>query len=128
MIDHLSNRINNITRRRNDTVHRLWFIGWGNEETETYEVASSIKSARDIGKKGQGGVKFTSKDTTDFEEIIAEFKSLNALLHRFQACILLPTLNPGVGRPANDFQPVNQFHYKQGALVEGPPNGRDPAE
>ena len=104
-----------ITHRRS-SLARIWRI-------------CSIKSARDIGKKGQGGVKFTSKDTTtDFEEIITEIKSLNALLHRFQACILLPTLNPGVGRPANDFQPVNQFHYKQGALVEGPPNGSDPAE
>ena len=35
MIDHISNRLDNIIRRRNDTVHRLWFIGWGNEEKAT---------------------------------------------------------------------------------------------
>ena len=72
MIDHISNRLDNIIRRRNDTVHRLWFIGWGNEEMESYEVAGSIKGTRNIGKKGQGGVKYTDKDTRDFEEIISE--------------------------------------------------------
>jgi hypothetical protein len=52
MINHLSSRIDNITKRRNDTVHRLWFIGWGNEETESYEVASSVKGTRHLGNKG----------------------------------------------------------------------------
>ena len=53
MIDHISNRLDNIIRRRNDTVHRLWFIGYGNEETKSYEVADSIKVTSDIGKKGR---------------------------------------------------------------------------
>ena len=42
-IHQISNRLDNIIRRRNDTVHRLWFIGYGNEETKSYEVAGSIK-------------------------------------------------------------------------------------
>jgi hypothetical protein len=62
MINHLSSRIDNITKRRNDTVHRLWFIGWGNEETESYEVASSVKGTRHLGNKGQGGVKYSDFD------------------------------------------------------------------
>jgi hypothetical protein len=44
MIDHLSNRLDNIIRRRNDTVHRLWFIGWGNEETRS-AISSCAASA-----------------------------------------------------------------------------------
>ena len=61
MIDHISNRLDDIIRRRNDTVHRLWFIGHGDEETKSYEVAGSIKGTPDIGKKGRGGVKYTDK-------------------------------------------------------------------
>jgi hypothetical protein len=31
MIDHLSERIDKAAQRRNDTIHRLWYIGYGPE-------------------------------------------------------------------------------------------------
>ena len=95
-------------------MHRLWFIGWGNEETESYEVARSIKGQRDIGKKGKGGVKYTDKDTKDFEEIIAEMQKLTSLVNRFQACV-------GATVFQIDIKPVNNFHYDNGVLLEGGP-------
>ena len=61
-------------------VHRLWYIGYGNEEAKSCEVAGSIKGAPDIGKKGRGGVKYTDKDTRDFEEVISEMQKLTALV------------------------------------------------
>lgn len=116
MIDHISNRLDNIIRRRNDTVHRLWFIGWGNEEMESYEVAGSIKGTRNIGKKGQGGVKYTDKDTRDFEEIINEIQKLTALVSRFRGCVLMPIFDPNTGKPADN------FHYDTGGqLIDAPP-------
>jgi hypothetical protein len=121
MIDHLSNRLDNIIKRRNDTVHRLWFIGWGNEETESYETADGIKGVRDIGKKGVGGVKYTDKDTKDFEEIIDELQKLTSLVMRFRACVVMIGFHPdgSVGRP------VANFHYDaKGQLVDGPPPAR----
>jgi hypothetical protein len=90
MIDHISNRLDDIIRRRNDTVHRLWFIGYGDEETKSYEVAGSIKGTPDIGKKGRGGVKCTDKDTRDFEEVISEMQKLTALVSRFMVCVVMP--------------------------------------
>jgi hypothetical protein len=72
MLKHLSTRIDNVTRRRNDNIHRVWYIGWGNEETPSYEVADSVILRRDVSDKGQGGVKVSSRDTKDFVEIIDE--------------------------------------------------------
>jgi hypothetical protein len=116
MIDHISNRLDNIIRRRNDTVHRLWFIGWGNEETGSYEVAGSIKGTRDIGKKGQGGVKYSNKDTKDFEEIVQEMQKLTALAYRFMGCVVMPLMDPNKGKPADN------FHYDaNGQLIDAPP-------
>ena len=116
MIDHISNRLDNIIRRRNDTVHRLWFIGYGNEETESYEVAGSIKGTLDIGKKGRGGVKYTDKDTSDFEEVISEMQKLTALVSRFMVCVVMPILDPDTGKPTDN------FHYDgTGQLIDAPP-------
>ena len=118
MIDHLSNRIDNIIKRRNGTVHRLWFIGYGNDETETYETAVSIKAARDIGKKSVGGVRYTGKDTKDFEEIIEEMQKLTSLVQKFRGCVAMLVFYPdgSVGKP------VKNFHYgAKGQLVDAPP-------
>lgn len=118
MIDHISNRLDNIIRRRNDTAHRLWFIGWGNDETETYETATSIKATRDIGKKGAGGVRYTDKDTKDFEKIIEEEQKLASIVRRFMGCVAMHIFHPNghAGKPAKN------FHYDaNGQLVDAPP-------
>jgi hypothetical protein len=116
MIDHISNRLDDIIRRRNDTVHRLWFIGHGDEETKSYEVAGSIKGTPDIGKKGRGGVKYTDKDTRNFEEVISEMQKLTALVSRFMVCVVMPLFDAHTGKPANN------FHYDGGGqLIDAPP-------
>ncbi|MBI2254741.1 MAG: hypothetical protein HYU58_08995 [Proteobacteria bacterium] len=118
MIDHMSNRIDNVTQRRNNTVHRLWFIGWGNEETDSYEVATSMKGVRNIGKNGQGGVKYTSKDTSDFEQIIEEMEKATAVTTRFIACIAMQAFDQSgvTGRPSK-----NMHYDATGQLVASPP-------
>ncbi len=113
MISHVSDKIDNVVRRRNDTVHRLWFIGWGNEQTETYEVADGMKAARDIGKKRQGGVRFTATDSKDFQEIIEEIERLTKLVRRFGLCVVMPGFKPGTGKPKEN------FHFDNGVLKEG---------
>ena len=116
MIDHISNRLDNIIRCRNDTVHRLWFIGYGIEETKSYEVAGSIKGSPDIGKRGRGGVKYTDKDTRDFEEVIGEMQKLTALVSRFMVCVVMPIFDTNTGKPTNN------FHYDgRGQLIDAPP-------
>ena len=134
MIDHLSDQLDNIIGRRNDTVHRLWFIGWGNEETESYEVAGSIKGTRAIGKKKGGGVKYTDKDTKDFEKIIEGMQKLTALVARFEGCVVMPVFDRNAGKPANNFhydangQLIDALHlasveadYRCSCGGEGPP-------
>jgi len=116
MIDHISDRLDKIIRRRNDTIHHLWLIGRGNEETISYEVAGSIKWTRDIGKGSQGGVKCTDRDTRDLEEIISEMQKLAALVWRFSGCVAIPIFDPNTGKPGNN------FHYDgKGQLIDAPP-------
>ena len=113
MIDHVSHRIDNVVRRRNDTIHRLWFIGWGNEETETYEVAGSMKAVRNIGKNSLGGVRYTDRSTEDFDEIIGEIEKLTAIVRRFLGCVVIDR---------NRGKPTANFHYdSSGKLVDAPP-------
>jgi hypothetical protein len=116
MISHLSDRLDNIIARRNDTVHRRWDIGWGNEQTESYEVATGTRTERNIGKKGRGGVKFTDKESRDFEEIIEEIRKVSSLVMRFGACIAHAMSGPDRGKP------INNFHYDaEGRLHDAPP-------
>lgn len=117
MINHLSTRLDNIIRRRNDTVHSLWYIGWGNEQTESYETATSIKGKRDIGKEGSGGIKYTKKDSKDFEEIIDEMQKLTSLVMRFMGCIVMIIYHPDGSKG----KPVANFHYdEKGKLIDKP--------
>lgn len=118
MIDHLSNRLDNIIQQRNDIVHRHWFIGWGNEDTESYDVASSMKGVRNIGKKGGGGIKYTNKDTKIFEEVIEEIQKLTSLVNRFGGCLLLSKLKLKAGGGGGG-KPEKNFHYENGVLLEG---------
>jgi hypothetical protein len=109
MIDHIANRLDDIIRRCNDTVHRLWLIGWGNEETISYEAAGSIKWTRDIAKGSQGGVKHTARDTRDFEEIISEMQKLTALVWRFSGCVVMPIFDANAGKPVPASLPASRL-------------------
>jgi hypothetical protein len=109
MINELSARLNNIIQRRNGTVHACWSIGWGNDQTESFEIATSLKGQRNIGKRGHGGIKYTLADTKDFDDIIDEIQKLTSLVWRFTACI-------GRAPPSANFS-----YNDKGQLIDKPP-------
>jgi hypothetical protein len=113
MINHVSARLDNIIRRRNETVHARWNIGWGNEQTENFETATSLKGKRSIGGKGFGGIKYTVTDSKYFDDIVSEIDKLHSILWRFSFCIHWPGRNT---------PPSANFSYDdKGLLVDKPP-------
>ena len=111
-INHISKRLDNLITRRNNVVHNLWFIGWGNESTESYEVANGQKKKLNIGSKGTGGVEYSNKDSKDFDEIINKIQELTALILRFTGIFL-----------GHEFS--KNFHYDENKQLIGkpPPKG-----
>jgi hypothetical protein len=107
MIDHMARRIDNITQRRNDTIHRLWFIGYGEAGQTSFEVADSMKVTRDIRDRGAGGIRVTKRDSQDFEEIISEIIHLTKLVWRFTLCVLFGE------------RPAEGLKFEDGKLTEG---------
>jgi hypothetical protein len=101
---------------------RLVTAGFGEfQPIDPGKTDASIKAVRDIGKKGVGGVKYTDKDTKDFEEIIDELQKLTSLVMKFNACVVSIVFHPdgSVGKP------VANFHYDaKGQLVDAPPPAR----
>jgi hypothetical protein len=110
IVKHLSKRIDNVNGRRNKIVHRLWFIGWGNEETESYEEATGIKIER---RAGRGGIKISKRNTKDFEEVVGEFDLLTGMVRRVSGCVVIAVTDPGRGKLKNN------FHYVDGKLMPG---------
>ena len=109
IIEQLSHRIDNITQRRNDTIHRVWFIGQGDEDTVSFAIAQSEKIGRDIRPKGRGGVRVSSRDTRDFKEIIREMQLLQNLVNTVTVCI------------ASGQDIKGRFFFEDGELKPGPP-------
>ena len=61
-------------------------------------------------------MKYTDRDTRDFEEIISEMQKLTALVWRFSGCVVMPIFDANTGKP------VNNFHYDvKGQLIDAPP-------
>ena len=61
-------------------------------------------------------MKYTDKDTSDFEEVISEMQKLTALVSRFMVCVVMPILDPDTGKPTDN------FHYvRTGQLIDAPP-------
>jgi hypothetical protein len=86
-----------------------WFIGWGSEDTERFDIASGMKSVRD---KETGGAKFISMETTDFAETAVELEAVSSLIERLSGCVLLMSLPGDVGKLSNN------FHYENDILVD----------
>ncbi len=105
MIDHLAKRIDSVAKRRNDTIHRLWFIGYRGEGDLSLEVAGSMKITRDIREKGDGGLRVSKRDSKDFEEIVSELISVTQLIYRFAICV------------GFDTPPSRAFSYENEMLV-----------
>ena len=115
IIEDLSTRIDNANRHRNEIIHRIWFIGWGNEQTETFEKAASMKFKLD--NRG-GGVKISERDTSDFETVIEELRLLTEMVRRVMGCCVIQGRQTGHGKLENN------FHYVDGKLKPG----TDPSE
>ena len=61
-------------------------------------------------------MKYTDKNTRDFEEVISEMQKLTALVSHFMVCVVMPIFDPNTGKPANN------FHYDgRGQLIDAPP-------
>ena len=61
-------------------------------------------------------MKYTEKDTSDFEEVISEMQKLTALVSRFMVCVVMPIFDAHTGKPTNN------FHYDGGGqLIDAPP-------
>lgn len=43
IIDHLSARVDNVNKRRNDTIHRVWYIGLRDPQTNSFKIAEGKK-------------------------------------------------------------------------------------
>ena len=83
IVNAISKRVDSINRRRNNMVHRLWFIGYGSGPSDSYEVATGIKTTQDP----EGGVKHNVLDSKTFQEIIDELKVVKGLVDRVCACV-----------------------------------------
>lgn len=106
MIDHVSGRIDKANSARNQIVHKVWYIGWGNDETETYEIAAGSRAVRDMKK---GGTRILNRDTKHFGEVLQEIQTLSDIALRMHACALM------TGKPAFSF--AHNFRYDDGRLI-----------
>ena len=76
-----------ITQERNDYLHGIWHIGWGNEQTADWSVATGYKLDR---KKEGTNVKVFSFKVDDFETLTIEANALNQLFRRLSGCFTGP--------------------------------------
>ena len=76
-----------ITKERNDYLHGIWHIGWGNEQTVDWSVATGYKLDR---KKEGTNVKVFSFKVDDFETLTIEANALNQLFRRLSGCFTGP--------------------------------------
>lgn len=88
VIDHFSTRIDNVTKRRNDVVHRVWIVSSA-ESTTSYAAAHGYKRLRELpSKKNRGGYRILKRDARDFQEIFRELRALVTCLHIFMGCVI----------------------------------------
>ncbi len=87
-------RITELTERRNDIIHRMWFVGWAAPADEDFSKVAGWKFANT-----NKGVEFRALEYTaaDFDLRSVEAEELATLIDRLNGCLHL-------GRPfANNF-------------------------
>lgn len=79
------NRFQKLTQNRNDIVHSIWFIGWGNEQSTDFTDASGIKFHKDM--KG-AKVKSFKRKAADFAKLSEEAESLVEIFRQLHGCFV----------------------------------------
>jgi len=83
-INNILNRVQNLTKTRNDVLHGTWYIGWAGVGDNEFTAAPGIKIKRN--KKGTAPKTFEWKEK-DFDELSVEAVELWSLLARLYGCI-----------------------------------------
>ncbi len=78
IVGKLSDEIGGANERRNNLVHTEWFIGWGNEETESYADAAGRKFRHDL--KGNGGYEIKPGKISQYADLEHTLQRLSALV------------------------------------------------
>ena len=84
IISMILNRVQNLTKTRNDVLHGTWYIGWAAAGDDEFTGAPGIKIKKN--KKGAAPKTFDWK-AKDFEELSADAVELWNLLARLNGCI-----------------------------------------
>lgn len=86
IVKNLLVRHQNLISIRNDVLHGIWFIGYGDEETTDWSTAVGYKLDKD--KKGAKNKTFEYK-VEDFEEMTREAMDLAVALNRLAGCFTM---------------------------------------
>ncbi|ODS33581.1 MAG: hypothetical protein SCARUB_01315 [Candidatus Scalindua rubra] len=79
------NRFQSLTQERNDIVHSIWFIGWGNESSADFSEASGMKFHKN---KSGAALKTFNQKAKDFDKLSQEAESLAKIFLRLHGCFV----------------------------------------
>ena len=84
IVSKILNRVQKLTKTRNDVLHGTWFIGWASVGDDEFTGAPGVKFKKD--KKGAATKNFNWK-VNDFDLLASEAVELWNLLARLNGCI-----------------------------------------
>jgi len=99
------NRFQKLTEERNDIVHSVWFIGWGNESTTDFSEVTGMKFHKN---KGGAVVKSFGRKADDFVKLSEEADLLSKIFLRLHGCFI------------GGFKVRNNFVLSESGLVSVP--------
>jgi len=83
IFDNISQRLEDLIDKRNDVIHRTWFVEWGEEE---FSKAHSWKF-----KRSESGPQFKplELEASDFDALLEEAKELTDIVLRIDGCLAI---------------------------------------
>jgi hypothetical protein len=86
IITNVLTRVQRLTERRNDVIHRTWFVGWASLEDQDFAGASGFKFVNT-----NKGVEFRdiSYTVSVFDDLSAEADELSDIIQRMSGCLML---------------------------------------
>jgi len=84
IVNKITNRVQKLTKKRNDVLHGTWFIGWASTGDEDFTNAAGVKFKKD--KKGDA-TKSINWKVKDFNYLITEAVEVWNLLAWLNRCI-----------------------------------------